>query len=188
MLSLRQRIREKWNKTETNLPEQKDEREVLRGEEQRQTESIPSRDTTSSLETRNVDETPAECLHFIVDFIGSSTISEAKSVQILSETLKRVKKQQLRTIRVDFEIIDGILKVSSVESKALLLTAPLYAVALCAQEQLRGFEKCFALNITRKKLHMCHVFEARSGLEVRPLFTTYNFHEKSIAFFIFYFN
>ncbi|KAK3697424.1 hypothetical protein QZH41_019237, partial [Actinostola sp. cb2023] len=163
MLSIRQRLKERWNRSENSAADKQDECEVhLRVEEA--TESLP-RATRTSLESRNVEEMPVEHLHFIVDFVGSCTISEAKSVQILSETLKRVKKQQLRTMRVDFTIRDGILKVNSVESNTLLLTAPLYAIALCAQEQLRGFDNCFALNITRKKTHMCHVFEAGSRLE-----------------------
>lgn len=159
MLSLRQRFRERWSRNEGDVSTNKNEFE--------QEESREILSKTASEETRNVEELPSEQLHFIVDFIGSSTISEAKSVQILSETLKRVKKQQLRIMRVDFTITDGILKVSCVESSALLLTAPLYAIALCAQEQLRGFDNCFALNITRRKTHMCHVFEAGSRLEVR---------------------
>ena len=174
MLSLRQRLKERWIRTENTATQ--DESQVhLRAEEQVSTIN----DNETLTEPHTALEAPAEHVHFIVDFVGSSTISEAKSVQILSETLKRVKKQQLRTMRVDFTIDDGILKVNAVESNALLLTAPLYAVALCAQDKLRGFDNCFALNITRKRTHMCHVFEAGSSLEVSCLHKLTNF---SIAF------
>lgn len=162
MLSLRQRLKERWTKNDTNVTVKNDQ------VEQDETREILAKESASTTR-KNVEASQLEQLHFIVDFIGSATISEAKSVQILSETLKRVKKQQLRTMRVDFTIRDGILKISCVESSALLLTAPLYAIALCAQEQLRGFDNCFALNITRKKTHMCHVFEAGSRLEVRQI-------------------
>jgi hypothetical protein len=170
MLSFRQRLRERWQRGENVGNREQDESDVHLRVGESTTETPPGSSRTSSLsEPRSTEEMPAEQLHFIVDFVGSATISEAQSVQILSETLKRVKKQQLRAMRVDFNIRDGILKVSSVESNALLLTAPLYAIALCAQEQLRGFDNCFALNITRKRTHMCHVFQAGSRLEVREI-------------------
>ena len=122
-------------------------------------------------ESRAVEDYSSEELHFIVDYVGSASISEAQSLTRMMETLKRVKKLQIRSsIRVDFTIRDGILIVSCVESNSLILTAPLYAIALCAQEQLRGFDSTFGLNITRKKTHMCHVFEAGSQLEVRKRF------------------
>ncbi|XP_031563112.1 uncharacterized protein LOC116298715 [Actinia tenebrosa] len=169
MLSFRQRLRERWHRGGENVGtgEEGDESAIhLRVGEGTPDSTLNGSSQTSSLSEQKIsEETSAEMLHFIVDFVGSSAISEAQSVQILSETLKRVKKQQLRAMRVDFTIRDGILKVSCVESNALLLTAPLYAIALCAQEQLRGFDNCFALNITRKRTHMCHVFQAGSCLE-----------------------
>ena len=107
-------------------------------------------------------------LSFIVDYIGSDYVSEAQSVPLLMETLKRIKKQHHKTIRVDLVLKSGILKVIDNEQRgALLITAPLYAIALAAQERLRGFETAFALNITRRRIHMCHVFQAGSRLEVR---------------------
>ena len=127
------------------------------------------RKLASVTEGKVVEDFGSEQLHFIVDYIGSAHISEAQSVPLLLETLKRIKKQQFETIRVDFTILDGVLKVSNVESNALLLTAPLYAVSLCAKEQLRGYEHTFGLNITRKKIHMCHAFQAGSKLEVSCL-------------------
>ena len=106
-------------------------------------------------------------LSFIVDYIGSDYVSEAQSVPLLMETLKRIKKQHHKTIRVDLLLKSGVLKVVDTEqSGALIITAPLYAIALVAQEQLRGFESAFALNITRRRIHMCHVFQAGSRLEV----------------------
>ena len=105
-------------------------------------------------------------LSFIVDYIGSDYVSEAQSVPLLTETLKRIKKQHSKTIRVDLVLKSGIFKVTEGEHGALLITAPLYAISLCAQEQLRGFETTFALNITRRRIHMCHVFQAGSRLEV----------------------
>lgn len=173
MPSFRQRLRERWQRGGENVvTREEDESEVHLRVGEGTTEAQNGSSTTSSLsEQKTIEEMPVEMLHFIVDFVGSAAISEAQSVQILSETLKRVKKQQLRAVRVDFTIRDGILKVSSVESNALLLTAPLYAIALCAQEQLRGFDNCFALNITRKRTHMCHVFQAGSCLEVSEIFS-----------------
>lgn len=109
-------------------------------------------------------------LSFIVDYIGSDYISEAQSVPLLMETLKRIKKQHPKTIRVDLVLKSGVLKVIDNEKRALLITAPLYAIALAAQEQLRGFETAFALNITRRRIHMCHVFQAGSRLEVCRIF------------------
>lgn len=106
-------------------------------------------------------------ISFIVDYIGSDYVSEAQSVPLLMETLKRIKKQHTKTIRVDLVLRKGILKVTDNEQGALLITAPLYAIALCAQEQLRGFETVFALNITRRRIHLCHVFEGGSRLEVK---------------------
>lgn len=105
-------------------------------------------------------------LSFIVDYIGSDYISEAQSVPLLMETLKRIKKQHHKTIRVDLVLKSGVLKVIDNEKRALLITAPLYAIALAAQEQLRGFETAFALNVTRRRIHMCHVFQTGSRLEV----------------------
>lgn len=168
MPSFGQRLRERWQRggVQNASTREQDESEVHLRVGETTTESQESSRTSSLSEQRTTEEMPVEMLHFIVDFVGSAAISEAQSVQILSETLKRVKKQQLRSVRVDFTIRDGILKVSCVESNALLLTAPLYAIALCAQEQLRGFDNCFALNITRKRAHICHVFQAGSCLEV----------------------
>ena len=119
----------------------------------------------------NADERLAEDhsdeLSFIVDYIGSDFVSEAQSVPLLMETLKRIKKQHHKTVRVDLVLKSGILKVIDNEQRgALLITAPLYAIALAAQERLRGFETAFALNITRRRIHMCHVFQAGSRLEV----------------------
>jgi len=110
-------------------------------------------------------------LSFIVDYIGSDYVSEAQSVPLLMETLKRIKKQHHKTIRVDLVLKSGVFKViDNEQSGALIITAPLYAIALAAQEQLRGFETAFALNITRRRIHMCHVFQAGSRLEVRYYF------------------
>ena len=111
-------------------------------------------------------------LSFIVDYIGSDYISEAQSIPLLLETLKRIKKQHTKTMRVDLVLNGGICKVTDNEQGALLITAPLYAIALCAQEYLRGFETTFAINITRRRIHMCHVFQAGSRLEVS--FTIYS--------------
>lgn len=105
-------------------------------------------------------------LSFIVDYIGSDYISEAQSIPLLLETLKRIKKQHTKTLRVDLVLNGGIFKVTDNSQGALLITAPLYAIALCAQEYLRGFETTFALNVTRRRMHMCHVFQAGSRLEV----------------------
>ena len=106
-------------------------------------------------------------LSFILDYIGSDYVSEAKSEAILLDTLKRIKKQHAKAIRVDFIIKNGILKISECEHGALLITAPSYAVALCARDEVPGFETNFGLNITRRRIHMCHVFQTGSELEVR---------------------
>ena len=108
-----------------------------------------------------------EILPFTVDYLGFDHISEAQSIPLMKETLKKIKKNHTKSVRVDFVIHDGILKVSDVTQGALLITAPLYAVALCAQEQLRGFDATFAINITRRRVHLCHVFQAGSKLEVK---------------------
>ena len=128
---------------------------------------------TSNSNKNEVEKLVDDCdeLSFIVDYIGSDYVSEAQSVPLLMETLKRIKKQHHKTIRVDLVLKSGILKVIDNEQRgALLITAPLYAIALAAQERLRGFETAFALNITRRRIHMCHVFQAGSRLEVRTLF------------------
>ena len=123
-------------------------------------------------------------LSFIVDYIGSDYVSEAQSVPLLMETLKRIKKQHHKTIRVDLVLKSGILKVIDNDQRgALLITAPLYAIALAAQERLRGFETAFALNITRRRIHMCHVFQAGSRLEVR--IDTLYFDFMSYIYFLF---
>ncbi|XP_067053198.1 uncharacterized protein [Acropora muricata] len=132
-------------------------------------------------ESRTVEEYSSGELHFIVDYVGSAQISEAKSITRMLETLKRIKKQQIRSIRVNFTIRDGILLVSSFESNSLVLTAPLYAIALCVQEQLRGFDTTFGLNITRRKTHMCHVFEAGSQLEAASIVRTVALAFKAIG-------
>ena len=123
--------------------------------------------TDRGAEGRLVEDYSSEELHFIVDYVGSAQISEAQSVTLLLETIKKVKRQQVRSLRVDFSIRDGVLKVSCVDSNSLVLTAPLYAVALCAHEQLRGFESTFGCNITRKGTHMSHVFQAGNQYEVQ---------------------
>lgn len=156
MLSLRRRLSERWQRPGREVPQATDSTQIQDDEEEGST----------STEGRLVEDYSAEKLHFIVDFIGSAQISEAQSVPLLLETMKRIKKHQVRSLRVDFTIRDGILKVSAVDSNALVLTAPLYAVALCAQEQLRGFESTFGCNITRKGTHMSHVFQAGSQFEV----------------------
>ena len=106
-------------------------------------------------------------LHFIVDYLGYCQVSEVQSISLLLESVKRVKKGCSKPSRVDFVIKEGVLKISTVGCHALILTVPLYIVALCAQESLRGFDKCFGLNITRKNAHLCYVFQAGSSLEVR---------------------
>lgn len=169
MLLLKARLFDKWNKSGV--------RESLRSEPTQAISSVLEdegdslvvplvRSLSSVTEGKVLQDFSSEQLHFIVDYIGSAHISEAQSVPLLLETLKRIKKQQFETIRVDFTILDGVLKVSNVETNALLLTAPLYAVSLCAKEQLRGYEHTFGMNITRKKIHMCHAFQAGSKLEV----------------------
>ena len=105
-------------------------------------------------------------ISFIVDYIGSDYVPEAQSLPLLLETAKKIKKQHSKAVRVDLTLRRGVLKVTDNEQGALLITAPLYAIALCAQEQLRGFETTFALNITRRRIHLCHVFQAGSRLEV----------------------
>ncbi|XP_032222674.2 uncharacterized protein LOC5521422 isoform X1 [Nematostella vectensis] len=168
MPSFRQRLRETFRKTDNAEPipnqgstaVESDHPSLRSGNDLDQ-----SRRSSSFNESRSIDETFSEEFHFIVDYIGSANISEAQSVQLLLETIKRVKKQQLRTIRVDFVIREGMLKVNSVDTNGSILTAPLYAVAQCAQEQVRGFDHCYGLNITRKSNHMCHVFQAGSHLE-----------------------
>ncbi|XP_047134690.1 uncharacterized protein LOC100197014 isoform X1 [Hydra vulgaris] len=105
-------------------------------------------------------------LSFILDYIGSDYVSEAKSEAIILDTLKKIKKQHRKTIRVDFNIKNGILKISECEHGALLITAPSYAVALCARDEVPGFETNFGINITRRRIHMCHVFQTGSKLEV----------------------
>ena len=114
-------------------------------------------------------EEDEEILPFIVDYLGFDHISEAQSIPLMKETLKKIKKSHTKSVRVDFVVHDGILKVSDVAQGALLITAPLYAVALCAQEQLRGFDSTFAINITRRRVHLCHVFQAGSKLEVNKI-------------------
>ena len=106
-------------------------------------------------------------LHFIVDYLGYCQVSEVQSISLLLDSVKRVKKGCAEPSRVDFVIKEGVLKISTVGCHALILTVPLYIVALCAQESLRGFDKCFGLNITRKNAHLCYVFQAGSSLEVR---------------------
>eukprot|EP00794_Sanderia_malayensis_P018095 gene18095-19903_t len=118
---------------------------------------------------QHVEEDEDEALPFIIDYLGFDQISEAQSLPLMKETLKKIKKHHTKTIRVDFVIHDGILKVSNVSQGALLITAPLYAVALCAQEQLRGFDSTFAINITRRRVHLCHVFQAGSRLEASSI-------------------
>lgn len=120
-------------------------------------------------------------LSFIVDYIGSDYVSEAQSVPLLMETLKRIKKQHSKPIRVDINLKSGIFKVTDNEQGALLITAPLYAIALCAQEQLRGFETTFALNITRRRIHMCHVFQAGSYLEAASIVRSIALSFRSVA-------
>lgn len=170
MFSLRARLLEKLNKRETVTvspePTQTTTSSGLDDEESESPSAPLVRSLSSVTEGKVVEDFSSEQLHFIVDYIGSAHISEAQSVPLLLETLKRIKKQQFETIRVDFTILDGVLKVSNVDSNALLLTAPLYAVSLCAKEQLRGYEHTFGMNITRKKIHMCHAFQAGSKLEV----------------------
>ena len=120
--------------------------------------------------TDTISETTFDDLSFFVDYIGSDYISEAQSIPLLLETLKRIKKQHTKTMRADLSLKGGIFKVKDIkEQGALLITAPMYAIALCAQEYLRGFETTFALNITRRRIHMCHVFKAKSRLEVISL-------------------
>ena len=136
--------------------------DVILSEETHETE----RDRLVTVTTQEVRTESEEELSFFVDYLGSDQISEAQSVPLMMETLKRIKKQHTRTIRAEFVLQDGILKVSNEQQGALLITAPLYAVALCAQEQLRGFDSTFAINITRRRVHMCHVFQAGSRLEV----------------------
>lgn len=114
-------------------------------------------------------EEDEEMLPFIVDYLGFDHISEAQSIPLMKETLKKIKKSHTKSVRVDFVVHDGILKVSDVTQGALLITAPLYAVALCVQEQLRGFDSSFAINITRRRVHLCHVFQAGSKLEVNKI-------------------
>ena len=121
-------------------------------------------DDTFRLRSSSVDE--SQELHFIVDFLGYCQVSEVQSISLLLESVKRVKKGCNEPTRVDFVIKEGVLKVSSVGCHALILTVPLYIVALCAQESLRGFDKCFGVNITRKNAHLCYVFQAGSSLEV----------------------
>lgn len=165
MYSLRRRLSQRWHRTdnEAAVAESCQNENVEEASLASQaTALLPQTESTS----RVVEDYSTEELHFIVDYVGSAQISEAKSVTRMMETLKRIKKQQIRSIRVDFIIRDGILLVSSMDSKSLILTAPLYAIALCVQEQLRGFDSTFGLNITRKKTHMCHVFQAGSQLEV----------------------
>ena len=164
MHSLRRRLSQRWQRADNVIP-------VAESAESGQAEEGSSNSQTTALlpqsESRTVEEYSAGELHFIVDYVGSAQISEAKSITRMLDTLKRIKKQQIRSIRVNFTIRDGILLVSSFESNSLVLTAPLYAIALCVQEQLRGFDTTFGLNITRRKTHMCHVFQAGSQLEVR---------------------
>ena len=129
-------------------------------------ENVFSEDRYRSL-TGSVDENIFnQELHFIVDYLGYCQVSEVQSISLLLESVKRVKKGCSQPSRVDFVIKEGVLKVSTVGCHALILTVPLYIVALCAQESLRGFDKCFGLNITRKNAHLCYVFEAGSSLEV----------------------
>ena len=106
-------------------------------------------------------------LHFIVDYLGYCQVSEIQSISLLLDSVKRVKKGCAEPSRVDFVIKQGVLKISTVGCHALILTVPLYVVALCAQESLRGFDTCFGLNVTRKNAHLCYVFQAGSSLEVR---------------------
>lgn len=163
MHSLRRRLSQKWQRADhvTPVAESAEPSHVEEG-------SLASQATAllPQTENRTVEDYSSGELHFIVDYVGSAQISEAKSITRMLETLKRIKKQQIRSIRVNFIIRDGILLVSTFDSNSLILTAPLYAIALCAQEQLRGFDSTFGLNITRKKTHMCHVFQAGSQLEV----------------------
>lgn len=112
------------------------------------------------------DSITSQELHFIVDYLGYCQVSEVQSISLLLESVKRVKKGCTEPTRVDFVIKEGVLKISSVGCHALILTVPLYIVALCAQESLRGFDKCFGVNITRKNAHLCYVFQAGSSLEV----------------------
>lgn len=131
-------------------------------------ENLVLANSRNNADERLAEHDHADELSFIVDYIGSDFVSEAQSVPLLMETLKRIKKQHHKTVRVDLVLKSGILKVIDNEQRgALLITAPLYAIALAAQERLRGFETAFALNITRRRIHMCHVFQAGSRLEVR---------------------
>lgn len=119
------------------------------------------------IRTSSIDEnTLNQELHFIVDYLGYCQVSEVQSISLLLESVKRVKKGYTEPRRVDFVIKEGVLKISRVGGHALILTVPLYIVALCAQESLRGFDKCFGINITRKNAHLCYVFQAGSSLEV----------------------
>lgn len=167
MHSLRRRLSQRWLKADVD-----NEAPVTESCPSGSVEEASLSQATALLpqtESRTVEDYSSGELHFIVDYVGSAQISEAKSTTRMMETMKRIKKQQIRSIRVNFTIRDGILLVSSVDSNSLILTAPLYAIALCAQEQLRGFDSTFGLNITRKKTHMCHVFQAGSQLEVSDI-------------------
>ena len=131
------------------------------------TEISDVQESTADSITDTLCETTFDDLSFFVDYIGSDYISEAQSIPLLLETLKRIKKQHTKTMRADLSLKGGIFKVKDIkEQGALLITAPMYAIAICAQEYLRGFETTFALNITRRRIHMCHVFKAKSRLEV----------------------
>ncbi|XP_028412259.1 uncharacterized protein LOC114535076 [Dendronephthya gigantea] len=120
-------------------------------------------------------------LHFIVDYLGYSQVSEVQSISLLLESVKRVKKGCSEASRVDFVIKEGVLKISTVGCHALILTVPLYIVALCAQESLRGFDKCFGLNITRKNSHLCYVFQAGSSLEASSVVRSVALSFKSLG-------
>lgn len=178
MHSLRRRLSQRWQRADNVIP-------VAESAESGQAEEGSSNSQTTALlpqsESRTVEEYSAGELHFIVDYVGSAQISEAKSITRMLDTLKRIKKQQIRSIRVNFTIRDGILLVSSFESNSLVLTAPLYAIALCVQEQLRGFDTTFGLNITRRKTHMCHVFQAGSQLEAASIVRTVALAFKAIG-------
>ena len=123
-------------------------------------------ETEKLVKTEEDNSNNFDDISFIVDYIGSDYVPEAQSLPLLLETAKKIKKQHTKGIRVDLTLRRGVLKVTDNEQGALLITAPLYAIALCAQEQLRGFETTFALNITRRRIHLCHVFQAGSRLEV----------------------
>ncbi|EDV28789.1 uncharacterized protein TRIADDRAFT_52031 [Trichoplax adhaerens] len=104
-------------------------------------------------------------LELTVKYMGYLPVSDARSLQTLKQAIRFVVQQRIRRTHSRFEMRNFQVIIYDLESEDTILDIPIQKVALCGKEFVKGFEKCFAVNVTTDDSHVCHVMQAATTYE-----------------------